>query len=127
MAREAPGYQGRGPPRRVVPPQDRTPAGCCAGFSKILYTEELTVVLNDTIAKLGSFEFCEFENAGGVPAESRRRSKMCALARARARRARYDRSGRSGGPRSIQCASSPQASPNTSAPGRAAGGPRRGP
>ena len=101
MAREAPGYQGRGPPRRVVPPQDRTPAGCCAGFSKILYTEELTVVLNDTIAKLGSFEFCEFENAGGVPAESRRRP--------------------------IQCASSPQACPNASAPGRAAGGPRRGP
>ena len=30
MAREAPGYQGRGPPRRVVPSQNGNASGTCA-------------------------------------------------------------------------------------------------
>ena len=38
------------------------------GIFENWYTQERAVGLNDTIAKLGSFEFCEFENADGKPA-----------------------------------------------------------
>jgi hypothetical protein len=48
VAREAPGYQGRGPPCRVVPSQNGNAAGYARRFLVFSYTALLVLFVNDS-------------------------------------------------------------------------------
>ena len=103
MAREAPGYQGRGPPRRVVSSQNGNAAGYARRFSRFLLYAGTSPLrkpycMLEYLYLVGFLQTVELK-------------KMLSLNAWRAA--------------TTQCAPSPQACPRTSAPGRAAGDPRR--
>jgi hypothetical protein len=108
VAREAPGYQGRGPPRRVVSSQNGNAAGYARRFSRFLLyagTHGVETLLHARISvsrRLFANRRTE-KNASTAPEWSLNAWRAA----------------------TTQCAPSPQACPRTSAPGRAAGGPRR--
>ena len=146
------GTRGRGPPRRVVPSQNGNASGTCAWvYDNSLYGAT-HVCLSETYCSVEYPRQLERRTKGMVavrkwfgggtrvvqatmrtiapsmpphvcPRQGRRRPSPSFCAAGTGGVATAENYGGARPPR--QCAPSPQACPHTSAPGRAAGGPRR--